>query len=188
LISLLIVFTYRGFDVDLRFPKVASARAQGNFCSPIRPQFSSFLIDAAKVRIFHCGLRIFAQLFSIFFGRPEKLRASFCSIAVAAVLQFSKGFPTPQNLLLYLYINIELFFDYHIICFGTATLQRAAKRAQSQACLGYAERQRGRRQSTLHHFPPFLFVYSKNSLYLCVQLAERQPKSTINYNKPKKIL
>ena len=120
----------------MRFPKVASARAQGNFCSPIRPQFSSFLIDAAKVRIFHCGLRIFAQLFSIFFGRPEKLRASFCSIAVAAVLQFSKGFPTPQNLLLYLYINIELFFDYPTICFGTATLQR--RNSESRAKLAWA--------------------------------------------------
>ena len=41
-----------------------------------------------------------------------------------AVLQFSKGFSHTQEILLYLYINIELNFDYRRIYFGTATLQQ----------------------------------------------------------------
>jgi hypothetical protein len=48
-----------------------------------------------------------------------------------------------QNISLFLYINIEVNFGVWESLWRTATLQRAAKRAQSQACLGFAERQRG---------------------------------------------
>ena len=55
---MLIIFSCLGFHAFLRFPEVASARAQGNFCSPVRPQISSFLLDIAKVRIFPDANRI----------------------------------------------------------------------------------------------------------------------------------
>ena len=45
-------------------------------------------------------------------------------VALVAVLQFSKGYFHTLKILLYLYINIELIFDFHRIYFGTATLQR----------------------------------------------------------------
>ena len=48
-----------------------------------------------------------------------------CSVAV-----LERHFPS-LKILLYLYINIELIFDYHRICFGTATLQQL----QHTSCL-----------------------------------------------------
>ena len=40
-----------------------------------------------------------------------------------AVLQFSRGYSHTLKILLYLYINIELIFNFHRTYFGTATLQ-----------------------------------------------------------------
>jgi hypothetical protein len=48
------------------------------------------------------------------------------------MLQFSKGYFHTLKILLYLYINIELIFDYRRIYFGTATLQQLQQRVQSQ--------------------------------------------------------
>jgi len=47
-------------------------------------------------------------------------------------LQFSKGFSHTLKILLYLYINIELIFDYHRIYFGTATLQQPQHRSHKK--------------------------------------------------------
>ena len=49
-----------------------------------------------------------------------ELTAICCSVAV---LQFSKRYVHTLKILLYLYINIELFFNIPTIDFGTATLQ-----------------------------------------------------------------
>jgi hypothetical protein len=48
------------------------------------------------------------------------------------VLQFSKGYFHTLKILLYLYINIELIFDYHRIYFGTATLQRCNSESRTE--------------------------------------------------------
>ena len=57
-----------------------------------------------------------------------------CTIAVVAVLrllQFSKSFSHTLKILLYLYINIELNFDFRTIYFGTATTATLQQRVQS---------------------------------------------------------
>jgi len=51
--------------------------------------------------------------------------------AVDAVLQFSKGYSNTLKILLYLYINIELNFDFRITYFGTATLHQVHQREQN---------------------------------------------------------
>ena len=122
----------------MRFSEVSSARAQGNFCPYVWSHFSSFLIDVAKVQIFHCGLRILAQLFSIFlFGLDHEDKgtlpiretaekfAARCSVAVLQRLFHI------QNLLLYLYLYIYKYkyrskFWIWKSLWRTATLQRAA--------------------------------------------------------------
>ena len=76
----------------------------------------SSLILAAKLQHSHCGSRMFCQLFSKFFSS-----STFC--CSVAVLQFSRTISHTQKILLYLYINIEINFDFYIIYFGTATLQ-----------------------------------------------------------------
>ena len=58
----------------------------------------------------------------------------WCTIAVVAVLhllQFSKSFSHTLKILLYLYINIELIFDFRTIYFGTATTATLQQRVQS---------------------------------------------------------
>jgi hypothetical protein len=49
-----------------------------------------------------------------------------CSVAVLERLSHT------QEILLYLYINIELIFDYHRIYFGTATLQQPQHRSHKK--------------------------------------------------------
>ena len=49
---------------------------------------------------------------------------SALTVAVVAVLQFSRSYSHTLKILIYLYINIELIFDFHTTYFGTATLQR----------------------------------------------------------------
>jgi len=48
------------------------------------------------------------------------------------VLQFSKGYFHTLKILLYLYINIELIFDYRRIYLGTATLQRCNSKSRTE--------------------------------------------------------
>ena len=62
----------------------------------------------------------FTRNFS-FFCDIFLLKINCCSVAV---LQFSKNYSHTLKILLYLYINIELIFDFSITYFGTATLQR----------------------------------------------------------------
>ena len=89
-------------------------------------------LDDAKVRHSHCGLRILRKKFFIFFPAILffliRLTKICCGVAV---LQFSKGYFHTLKILLYLYINIELIFDYHRICFGTATLQQVQQRCKT---------------------------------------------------------
>ena len=49
------------------------------------------------------------------------LKKVWCS---DAALQFSRSYSHTLKILLYLYINIELIFDFHTTCFGTATLHQ----------------------------------------------------------------
>ena len=89
-------------------------------------------LDNAKVRHSHCGSRILRKKFFIFFPAILffliRLTKICCGVAV---LQFSKGYFHTLKILLYLYINIELIFDYHRICFGTATLQQVQQRCKT---------------------------------------------------------
>ena len=45
---------------------------------------------------------------------PNQIDAFCCSVAV---LQFSKSISKTLKALLYLYINIEFIFNFHIVCF-----------------------------------------------------------------------
>ena len=49
---LLNIFASSRRNADLRIPWVASVREEGNFCFLVRPQFSSFFVDNAKVTKF----------------------------------------------------------------------------------------------------------------------------------------
>ena len=65
-------------------------------------------------------------VFCVYF--PGKLKRQ---LAVAALQRCSslKAFQHPKitSIFIYIYINIELNFDFRIICFWTATLQRATR-------------------------------------------------------------
>ena len=56
---------------------------------------------------------------------------SCCSVAVVAVLQ--KLFTYPKNTSIFIYINIELNFDFRTIYFGTATTATLQQRVQSDS-------------------------------------------------------
>jgi len=71
---------------------------------------------------------------AIFFFIPECLDKNCCSVAV---LQFSRSYSYTLKILLYLYINIELIFDFRITYFGTATLQRLQHIELIWVCLDY---------------------------------------------------
>ena len=64
--SMFNLFTSRRFRFVLGAAQGKLPRALGHFCRLPRPQIPSFIIDATKVRIFHCGLRILPHLFCIF--------------------------------------------------------------------------------------------------------------------------
>ena len=85
----------------------------------------------AKVRNKHCGSRILRKEI---FHFSAIIFSDSVDVALVAVLQFSKGYFHTLKILLYLYINIELIFDFHRIYFGTATLQRCNNR-NIDACL-----------------------------------------------------
>ena len=82
-----------------------------------QPTLAAHLECDAKVINFHCGSRMFSQLFSIFlrFFRPP-----------ASVTRYSvtvhKSIISVLKILLYLYINIELIFDFQNTCLRTVTL------------------------------------------------------------------
>ena len=86
---MLIIFTYRGFDSILRFPYETRARALGNFCRPVRPQISSYFVDHANVRIFHCGRHTVRATFA----------AARCSVAV---LERASPYPTFTSISIYI--------------------------------------------------------------------------------------
>ena len=91
---------------------------------PLKTACPLLQFDNAKVRTFDCGSRILHKKFFIFlqyFFFPEYLDKNCCSVAV---LQFSRSYSHTLKILLYLYINIELIFDFRITYFGTATLQQ----------------------------------------------------------------
>ena len=71
------------------------------------------------------------QISTIYFFSESVDTKICCGVAV---LQFSKGYFHTLKILLYLYINIELIFDFHRIYFGTATLQQVQQREQNGAC------------------------------------------------------
>ena len=77
---------------------------------------ATFIHDA-KVINFHCGSRMFSQLFSNFlrFFRPP---ASVTRYSVTV----QKSTISVLKILLYLYINIELIFDFQNTCLRTVTL------------------------------------------------------------------
>ena len=77
----------------------------------------SSLIRLQSYNIFIAVHECFVNFFSNFFSN-----STFC--CSVAVLQFSRTISHTQKILLYLYINIEINFDFYIIYFGTATLQQ----------------------------------------------------------------
>ena len=83
----------------------------------------------AKVRNKHCGSRILRKEF---FHFSAIIFSDSVDVALVAVLQFSKGYFHTLKILLYLYINIELIFDYHRIYLGTATLQRCNSKSRME--------------------------------------------------------
>ena len=82
-----------------------------------QPTLAAHLECDAKVINFHCGSRMFSQLFSNFlrFFRPP---ASVTRYSVTV----QKTTISVLKILLYLYINIELIFDFQNTCLRTVTL------------------------------------------------------------------
>ena len=101
----------------------------------------NFYLKRPPVRFFNLTLQRYESFIAVheYFARKNLffLCFSFPALAVAlvAVLQFSKGYSHTLKILLYLYINIELIFDFHTTYFGTATLQQLQQLAQDNELL-----------------------------------------------------
>ena len=88
------------------------------FVAQLGRKFRLFSLTLQRYNLFIAVYESRANIFLVF------LRKRQANLLRVAVLQFSKGFSHTLKILLYLYINIELIFDYHRIYFGTATLQQ----------------------------------------------------------------
>ena len=88
------------------------------FVAQLGRKFRLFSLTVQRYNLFIAVYESRANIFLVF------LRKRQAKLLRVAVLQFSKGFSHTLKILLYLYINIELIFDYHRIYFGTATLQQ----------------------------------------------------------------
>ena len=88
------------------------------FVAQLGRKFRLFSLTLQRYNLFIAVYESRANIFLVF------LRKRQANLLRVAVLQFSKGFFHTLKILLYLYINIELIFDYHSIYFGTATLQQ----------------------------------------------------------------
>ena len=101
-----------------------------------------------KFRLISLTMQRYESFIAVYEFSGEKL--SIFSWARCCALQrcsSRKGFPIPYiysyiSIYIYIYRYIDLKFDLQTVRFRTATPQQ---REQSQACLGFAERQRGRR-------------------------------------------
>ena len=101
------------------------------FVAQLGRKFRLFSLTVQRYNLFIAVYESRANFFLVF------LRKRQANLLRVAVLQFSKGFSHTLKILLYLYINIELIFDYHRIYFGTATLQQPQHTAKSQVGVDY---------------------------------------------------
>ena len=83
--------------------------------------FSLFTLRSSLIWVQSYNILIAVHECLVNFSQNFFSSATFC--CSVAVLQFSRTISHTQKILLYLYINIEINFDFYIIYFGTATLQ-----------------------------------------------------------------